>query len=103
MLFGNLLENAVEALERQTDGKQFLNLTARADGMLVLTLDNSFSGSVRETDGALLSSKRDGFGLGTASVKAMVKMRGGVAQFEPKDGTFRASVLLPLEIRRGDP
>lgn len=103
VLFGNLLENAVEALERQSDGRRFLNLTARADGMLVLTLDNSFSGSARETDGALLSSKRDGFGLGTASVQTMVKMRGGVAKFEPKDGTFRASVLLPLEIRRTDP
>ena len=72
VLFGNLLENAVEALERQTDGRRFLNLTARADGMLVVTLDNSFSGPVRESDGALLSSKRASLGLGTASVKAMM-------------------------------
>ena len=99
VLFGNLLENAVEAVERGTGGNPFLNLTAHADGMLVLTLDNSFSGPVREKDGVLLSSKRDGLGLGTASVRAMVKARGGVTQFEPRNGVFRASVLLPLESR----
>lgn len=99
VLFGNLLENAVEAIERQTDGKKFLNLTARADGMLVLTLDNSFAGTVRDKNGALLSSKRAGCGLGTASVKAMVNTCGGVVKLEPQDGVFRASVLLPLDGR----
>jgi hypothetical protein len=38
-------------------------------------------------------------GLGTASVSTMAKARGGVAKFESTGDIFRASVLLPLEIR----
>lgn len=96
VLFGNLLENAAEAIERQQDGERFLRMTTSARGSLVLTLDNSFGGEVQEKDGVFLSSKRKNAGFGTVSVRAIAEKYGGVAKLECGNGVFRASVLLPL-------
>lgn len=96
VLLGNLLENAVEALERQETGEKKLRLTAKAAGMLVITLDNSCDGQVQESHGRLLSSKRKGTGLGTASVRAIAQKHAGVVKLEHEAGQFRASALLPL-------
>ena len=72
VVVGNLLENAVEACKRMTEGERFIRLNSRLEyGTLTLTADNSFGGQVREQTGVFLSSKREGAGLGLSSVRAV--------------------------------
>ena len=43
-----------------------------------------------------LSAKREGAGIGAASVREIAARYGGTVQFEQKGGMFYASVLLQL-------
>ena len=95
VIFGNLLENALEACARMTEGRKFIRLHSTAHlGILTVTLDNSFDGQARQMDGKFRSSKRDDFGVGLASIQAVARRRGGDARFEPDGRVFRSSVYV---------
>ena len=97
VIFGNLLENALEACARMTEGRKFIRLHSTAHlGTLTVTLDNSFDGQARQEEGKFRSSKRDDFGVGLASIQAVARRRGGGARFEPDGRVFRSSVYLRL-------
>ncbi|MDL2294291.1 GHKL domain-containing protein [Ruminococcaceae bacterium OttesenSCG-928-D13] len=94
IVLGNLMENALEACERQAQGERYIHIEAKmADGRLMIQVENSAQAAVRQ--GAhFLSSKRPGVGLGLRSVTAIAEKYGGLAQFDSEDGLFRAQVLL---------
>ena len=95
MVFGNCLKNAVEACGRLPRGEGFITVKAQFDGdMLGFTVDNSFDGEIRKDGDLFLSGKREGAGIGIASVRAVARKYGGLTRFEAKDGAFQASVLL---------
>ena len=95
VVFGNCLKNAVEACGRLPRGEGFITVKAQFDGdMLGIAVDNSFDGEIRKDGDLFLSGKRDGAGIGIASVRAVARKYGGLAKFEAKDGVFQASVLL---------
>lgn len=98
IIVGNLLENAVEACTRMTEGERFIRLDSCLKcGILSITVDNSFCGSVRKKGGIFLSSKREGEGTGLSSVTAVAKKYDGAARFETKDGVFQVSVYVRIE------
>ena len=95
VIFGNCLKNAVEACGRLPRGEGFITVKAQLDGnILGITVDNSFNGEIRKDGDLFLSSKREGAGIGIASVRAVAKKYGGLTKFEARDGVFQASVLL---------
>jgi len=95
VIFGNCLKNAVEACGRLPRGEGFITVKAQLDGnILGITVDNSFNGEIRKDGDLFLSSKREGAGIGIASVRAVARKYGGLAKFEAKDGVFQVSVLL---------
>lgn len=95
VVFGNCLENAVEACERLPRGEGFITVRALLDGdTLSITIDNSTGGGVRKEGGLFLSSKRKGAGIGIVSVRAVAKKYNGDARFETKDGVFQVSVVM---------
>jgi len=95
VVFGNCLKNAVEDCGRMPRGEDFITVKAQLDGdMLGITVDNSFSGEIRKDGDLFLSGKREGAGIGIASVRAVAKKYGGLTKFEARDGVFQASVLL---------
>lgn len=97
VVLGNLLENAIEALARQTEGEQRLYLRGGVDGTdFYLMLHNSFSGSIQKRQDRFLSSKRNDFGLGIPSVERIVESHGGLCSFQVEGQLFKASVLIPL-------
>lgn len=96
VLFGNLLENAVEACEGYKDKKPFIRICSAlvSERVFSVTVDNScFSEPVYE-NGDIVSSK--GSGMGIYSVKVIAEQYDGTAEFEYKDGVFYASILLNL-------
>jgi hypothetical protein len=103
-LLGNLLENAIEACQRQQTGDRMIFIAGRLkDGQLEFVVDNSFDGKLRTRGGRYLSSKRSGFGLGVSSVLETVERYGGVINLYTDDRGFHAEFSLPLGITQEEP
>ena len=95
IVFGNILENAIEACKRQKDSKRFITIIgAIAGNNVIITVDNSFEGAIKKSDVVFLSSKREGKGIGITSVQAVAQKYQGVTSFENTGNVFRASVML---------
>jgi len=95
VLLGNLLENALESCAK-AGGRRVIRVVARQTGgsMLSLTVDNTSATPPVVEDGRLRSTKREGFGAGTESVRIIAERYHGDARFQWRGGMFYASVLL---------
>ncbi len=97
ILLSNLLENAIEAITRQSGGTRRLYLRGDVhDNQLRLVLDNTYTGELRQKNGIWLSTKHTGAGLGISSVTSIVEKYGGLTDFSADGSVFHASLLIPL-------
>ncbi len=99
-LFGNLLENAVEAAVGAENAFVELTLDYRQPpGILVVALQNSCrTAPVLDEEGALQSRKEgDDHGLGMRSVSLLVKKYGGelLWQWDTVQQSFKVTLTLP--------
>ena len=95
VIFGNLLENALEACGRMAGGGGSIRLGSDIHlDILTIAMDNSFDGQVRMENGKYRSSKREDFGVGLASIQSVARKCGGDARFEADGSVFRSSVYL---------
>lgn len=96
-IFGNLVENAVEACCRQTTGSRFIKLSSQVHrNFLTITMDNSFDGKIEIEGNRFRSSKRDDFGIGIASIKSIAQNARGDADFKQEGNVFLSSVYVIL-------
>ncbi len=98
IIFGNLLENAVEACKRQRAGKRKISVRGRTTkNTLAIAIDNTYE-VIPEQDkkGRFRSMKHSGVGIGTESVKNIVTRYKGVVEFETRGDLFCVSVMLYL-------
>ena len=98
VLFGNLLENAVEACARLRSGKGRINVRGQTtQNTLTFAIDNTYE-VIPEKDkkGRFRSMKHSGVGIGTESVKNIVNRYNGVIEFETRGDFFCVSVMLYL-------
>lgn len=97
ILLGNLLENALESLSREPEGRRSLYLRGDAEnGCLRLVVENSFTGSIQARGGAFLSTKHEGLGVGVRAVRTIAEKHGGLADFSADGTVFRAQLMIPL-------
>ncbi len=97
IIFGNLLENAIEACKDTTSGEKFISISSNLHfKTLVITMDNSFNGIFISENGRIRSTKRNDFGIGLSSISSVAKKYGGDANFEGKNGIFQSSVYLQM-------
>ena len=102
VLLGNLLENAVEACIHQRTKEKFVCLRIKKlQGMLIITLDNSYSGNICKEGEEFISSKNGQKGIGTASIKKIVSKYNGILKFDYENNLFHASVMLQLSQKGG--
>lgn len=97
IILGNLLENALEACMRQTEGEKYLHLDIcmHHESTLAIIVENSYAGQVRKKEGVFLSSKAERrVGIGIASVRQVARKYNGICQFDYTSRTFKASILL---------
>lgn len=94
-LLGNLLENAVDACREVQDSTPFIRVRGVCErGRIVFTVDNSCAQELLWENGRLVSTKHEGYGVGTRAVQETAERSGGGAWFSCKNGVFYASVLL---------
>lgn len=97
-IVGNLLENAVEALQSQESGTRLLRVRIRLDDghprTMFIAVDNSHGNRIVRKGDRFLSTKHDGEGLGTASICNIAKRNHGTANFAYDDAMFQASVMV---------
>lgn len=100
-ILGNLLENALESCNRQTEGTRriIINLNSIGSSMLALSVKNTYSHEIRMENGQFLSSKRDSLGIGTSSVRHLAERHNGILKFEYKDGMFETSLFLNPQMK----
>lgn len=97
VIFGNLLENAIEACDSMTeaDGERFIRIFSRIlENSIYITMDNSFNGQVQMKDGAYLSHKRNEIGIGLLSIRSIAEKHGGMVKFKTDGKTFLSNVMV---------
>lgn len=101
LMLSNLLENSIEALQREGGGWMRARSVSTA-GYFSLVVGNTCTRTLRAFNGHYLSSKAPGRrGLGLETVQEAAQRWGGQADFKVENGEFRASVFLPRpEARR---
>lgn len=91
----NLLENALEASRRLEKGRYIrLSASLRGENLVLLTVENAYSGTLEERGGVLQSTKRPGDGVGLQSVAHIAEKNGGYCRFLHGGGVFTANVML---------
>ncbi len=98
-LFGNLVDNAVEAVLKLTDeNKKIIELSVHGENnMLAINVHNYYDGDiVFGNDGLLRTTKRDAafHGFGMKSIRMIVDKYNGDLAFSAKDGVFNVKILL---------
>lgn len=94
-LLGNLLKNAVEACREVRCSAPFIRVRGMCeDGHIVITVDNTCEQEPIWENERILSTKHEGYGIGTWAVQTAAERSGGTAEFSCKDGVFYASVFL---------
>ena len=95
LLLSNLLENSLEALQREGGGWVRARSVA-TPGYFSLVVGNTCTRPLKAVNGRYLSSKAPGrFGIGLETVRKAAERYGGQAEFTVRDGEFRAAVFLP--------
>jgi sensor histidine kinase regulating citrate/malate metabolism len=94
VLFGNLLENAIEATIKKETGR-FIRVRSSFSGeCLSLIISNSYEIMPEQHGEVFRSKKHSGNGIGIESVKNISLHYHGTSSFTFQDGVFTASVLL---------
>lgn len=99
-LFGNALENAIEAAGKIDDPeRRSISLIVRERaGMVSIHVENYFSGEVSFDCGMPRSSKEDtlNHGIGTKSMRHIAERYGGTLTTRAKEGVYYLNILIPV-------
>lgn len=101
ILFGNILDNAIESVRKLDDPAQrviSLNVYTRSN-MAVIQLENYYSGTIQIENGLPRTTKQDqsNHGFGMRSVKSIIEKYGGSMSMDADGQIFLLSILLPLQ------
>lgn len=100
ILFGNLLDNALEACSAVNDGSaRFIHIRGKLVGeSIVYSIENSFCGELFFSQGVPLTTKPDQrlHGIGLQSVQLVVEKYAGTIAFSAENHVFRVVCSFPL-------
>lgn len=99
-LFGNILDNAIDAAEAIGDPeRRLISLTVRSrDDFVLIEEENFYDGDLRYDDGLPVTTKGDTayHGFGMQSIRLLTDRYGGDLNLESSGGIFRLSILIPV-------
>lgn len=96
VLFGNLLDNALDACKRQNGSDRRIFISAWCeDKALYLTVENTYEGMVRkDPKGSYLSSRHAGYGMGLEVCSAIAGRYDGKLDISDGNGIFKVNATL---------
>lgn len=97
-MLGNVIDNAIEAVEGLPEEKRTIGVTVKKiKGFVVVSAYNYFSGELSFVSGLPATTKKDGayHGYGLKSVKATVEKYGGEMNISADNGVFEVNVAFP--------
>lgn len=97
-LFGNILDNAIEAVSKPDSRSRVISLTVRAVGGLVIIGEhNKYTGELRFDGGLPLSTKQsEDHGFGMKSIRYTVTSYGGEMNVSASEGVFSLGIAIPV-------
>lgn len=104
VLFGNLLENSIEASEKLPYEMRSVSVYSRiSKGNLLISVKNHWNGKYFSEGRQVHSTKHEGFGIGLSSVRSLVEENGGQFYLTPGEQEFEVSIVLWNQVLSGDP
>lgn len=99
-LFGNILDNAIEAAEQlDSQEKRLISLSVHAkEHFLYINQENYYSGELVMERGLPLTTKKDKrfHGFGMQSIRMLTEKYGGDLRLRASGGIYRLSILFPI-------
>ena len=95
-MFGNALDNAMEAVKDLDGERRVISLTSSILGnMFSISIRNYYNTELEFEDGLPVTTKEDAskHGYGMASIKRIVESYGGNVQIILRDGVFNLTML----------
>lgn len=100
-LFGNMLDNAIEAVKFFPEDERTISLTVKAVGsFVVISLRNRYEGNLIFRNGLPQSTKRSGkefHGFGMKSIQYIVRQYDGEMSVVANDGVFNLNITFAVE------
>lgn len=99
-LFGNLLDNAIEATRQQADKRlRYVHVSMRRfANQLTIFIENGFSGEIHRRDGLPTTTKSGStHGYGLRNVRSIARKYGGEVTFEHARTEFTVTVRLDTD------
>lgn len=100
VVFGNLLNNAIEAnMDESIKGKKLM-ISVRFDkGCMKICVRNTHANKVQQKGGHLLTSKSDksSHGIGLRSVDAIVEKYGGIKTVKYDEKEFQVEIVMKIQ------
>ena len=99
IMLSNLLDNAIEACEKNPSNAQILLTISEEAGYYRIVVRNTIAAPVLKKNQELKTEKADKklHGWGLRSVTDLVSKRNGLIDFYEKEGMFYVDILLPIE------
>lgn len=99
-LFGNILDNAIEAVMKIPDReRRVISLVVKEEmGCLLISLDNCFEGTIEFVNGLPKTTKGDErfHGYGMKSIRYVVEKYGGCMDVHADEESFHLNIAIPL-------
>lgn len=92
-IFGNLLDNAVEACKDSDEKRMHLTITP-FNNFIYIQLCNTFTGSIKiNAEGKPVTNKGEGHGIGLKNVEMALKRYNGEMQYFVQDSLFAIELM----------
>lgn len=95
-LFGNALDNAIEASESVDESSRAISVTEQKNGSFInIHIENYFDGKLQYAEGHFVTKKRsEGHGFGIKSMEFIAKKYGGKISVSTKENIFMLDIFL---------
>lgn len=105
VLFGNLIDNAIEAVGELDDpDKKCIGLNVHTEkGFISISTENYFKGGIKYSeDGLPATTKSNGdfHGFGIKSMRTVVEQYGGNLNVVISDDIFRLNIIIPVKTKK---
>lgn len=96
-LFGNLLDNAIEANKYVQESQRFIKLVIRPiQNDISIVIQNQYDGKLKTKAGKVLTRKEHGdHGIGIKQIEKIVSRANGYCLWEVEETIFTVTIILP--------